>query len=365
MTIIEEYNQKRESLIKALREMDEEKVKPAHQLNMALAAYHRLQVSFDQKKKPEEKKISKEQNSTLFDITLCLADCRDDIHNDLSEMLKDEKSRAKPDFYLNMVYHIIRCLDISNKTDDADEGELWIDIDNQDIHDYLVCFIGLILRCDHEGIKSPEQIIDIIASDDLENPWHSCTDTQDTYRFVKQTYGLSSSDPRTFQRNIDLVAEDPECDEKGLAMMKDLVEPMPELLLVFIGSPFAGCKTDEEVASLRSRTDALLADPEHKDRMEKFFVLGITFWGLIPSGADMQSKLSTYESCLELFNAFYNCFLGPEQKEYYDALTEADKQVMRVTFIAGLFTSVLRNSMDEDSFLEQGFMYDPIAGNKK
>lgn len=352
----------RDGLVKAMREMiDSEK---GLSISFALAVYHKWQTAYDQEQMPEEERITKEQADILFQICLCLGDQLDKMKENIDELVshKGEKGCA-PDFYINMVSNILSLFDINEKPEDAGEDERWIDVSNRAIHRYLVAYIGLCVRCICEDITTAAEIADIMAEDDVTDPWHNCTDHHATYQYVKDNYGLNSSDYTQFEDNLDAIGEDPDySEETAREMMKDISSIMPKVLRMFCGTTLSGCKSEEEQKAFRTRLDAMIDDPQHKEQMEIFFTLGVVFIGLCPQDADLFEKLQTHEACVGLFEAWYKCFAGAPLKEYFEPLSDDDKRVVRVAFLGGLLYTITKNAVSEDGdFIQQGCMYKPFG----
>lgn len=351
----------RNELVKAMREMiDSEK---GLTLGFALAVYHKWQTSYDQEQMPEEERMTDEQEDMLFRICLCLGDQIDNMQNNLNELLshKGEKGVAS-DFYLHMVGNILYLFNISEKTEDADEGELWIETDNRNIHRYIVSFVGLCVRCLHDDITTAAEIADIMAEDDVTDPWHSCTDHRATYRYVNDAYGLESNDCTQFYENFDAVSNDPEYTrEKSEEIMKDIAEYMPKVLSMFCGTTLSGCETEEAQKAFHKRLDEMMADDKHREQMKMYYTMGVVFIGMCTSGVDLLEKLHTHDACVEMFNVWYECFAGEPLKVYYETLTDEEKNVIRVTFLGGLLFSITKNSLsDNGDFISQGCMFKPL-----
>lgn len=360
---LEKFNTEiRDGIVKTIREMiDREE---GLSINFALAAYHKWQTTYDQGQMPEEERLTEEQNDTLFHICLCLGDQLDKMKDNIDELVshKGEKG-CTPDFYINMVSNILSLFDINEKPEDAGEDEGWIDVSNRAIHRYLVAYIGLCVRCICEGITTAAEIADIMAEDDVTDPWHNCTDHHATYQYVKDNYGLNSSDYTQFEDNLDAIGKDSDySDETAREMMKDISSIMSKVLRMFCGTTLSGCKSEEEQEAFRTRLDAMIDDPQHKEQMETFFTLGVVFIGLCPQDADLFEKLQTHEACVGLFESWYKCFAGAPLKEYFETLSDDDKRVIRVAFLGGLLYTITKNAVSEDGdFIQQGCMYKPFG----
>lgn len=360
---LEKFNTEiRDGLVKAMREMiDSEK---GLSIGFALAVYHKWQTTYDQEQMPEEEQITKEQMDMLFQICLCLGDQLDKTKDNIEELVshKGEKG-CTHDFYIHMVSNILSLFDINEKPEDAGEYEMWIDVSNRAIHRYLVAYIGLCVRCIYEDITTAAEVADIMAEDDVTSPWHNCTDHHATYQYVKDNYGLNSSDYTLFEDNLDAIGKDPDySEETAREIMKGISSIMPKASRMFCGTTLSGCKSEEEQKAFRTRLDAMIDDPQHKEQMEKFFTLGVVFIGLCPQDANLFEKLQTHEACVGLFDAWYKCFAGAPLKEYFEALSDDDKRVVRAAFLGGLIYTITKNAVSEDGdFIQQGCMYKPFG----
>lgn len=359
---LEKFNTEiRDCIVKAMREIIDRK--RGLSISFALAEYHKWQTTYDQEQMPDEERITKEQMDKLFQICLCLGDQLDTMKDNINELVshKGEKGFI-PDFYINMVSDILSLFDINEKPENAGEDEWRIDVSNRAIHRYLVSFIGLCVRCIYEDITTAAEVVDIMAEDDVTDPWHNCTDHHATYQYVKDNYGLNSSDYTQFEDNLDAIGKDP-CysEEAALEIKKDISSVMPKVLRAFCFTTLSGCKSEEEHKAFRTRLDAMIDDPQHKEQMETFFTLGVVFISICPQDVDLFDEFQTHEACACLFEAWYNRLAGSPLKEYFEPLSDDDKQVIRVAFLGGLLYTVIKNAVSENGdFIQQGCMYNPF-----
>lgn len=350
------YNEVRNELVGEMRKLCESE--NGMPMCVALASYHYWCMQRDQNQTPVGERLTDEQTEQISHFCLLMGSRLDDIHKDFELLIEAKDKPGKfPDFYVNMVFGILSSFDIKEKKeDDDDEDKLWIDVDNRNIHRYLVSFIGLCIRCYHDGITTSAQLIDIMAEEDLDTPWHDCTNVQSTYRFVLDTYGIDSSDINQMQENMDIMAG--EYDDKDRVgaerILKDLADIMPKILPSYCNSTLLGYSTEEEQTAFRTRIDEMLAHPHHKVQMIPFFTMGVIYLAMCPKCADISQRIATYESCTKLFNAWY-AFAGAPLKEYYNTLPDQDQRIVRATFLSGLFYAITKNATDPDNFfIEQG-----------
>ena len=326
-------------------------------LKMALYCYVMFQHQYAQALLPEDQRLSDEESENATRVASILSYNLENVMSDFQSLL--DKGQAK-DYCIGFVYPTLRQFDIEQEEKSDDCG--YIDFNNKNIHDYLVATLSLCLYVAYKHL-SADDVLSLIKNDTLGEFTHSATDPTAYYEWVKKEFDIPVSDGSTFWEAV--TNPNPETHDREVEEAKETLTQiegmMDQVVPLMCNKKFAGCEGEEKLEEFKTRVMEMINDDRYKEGVSSMFSIGMLFVAIVPESFDVSEKLNTHEQCTDFFNVWYKAMAGEVIREFYEPLSDYDKNVARACFLCGFFSAWLSAKTSEDGFgvlgLRQGAAY--------
>ena len=315
-------------------------------LKAALYCYIMFQHQYAQALLPEDQRLSDEESENMTRVASILSYNLENVMSDFQSLL--DKGQAN-DYYIGFVYPTLMQFEVEQEEKSEDCG--YIDLNNKNMRDYLAATLSLCLYVAYNHLKA-DDILSLIKNDTLAEFTHSATDPTVYYDWVKKEFHISVSDPSTFwelEENLSPETHNKMFEEakETLTQIEGMMEQVMPLLCEI---KLAGCKNEESLEEFKTRVMEMIKDDRYKEGLNSMFSIGMLLIALMPESFDANELLGTHEQCTDFFDNWYKAMAGEKIREFYEPLSDNDKNVARTCFFGGFFTAWLTSKTSEDGY---------------
>ena len=315
-------------------------------LKIALYCYVMFQHQYAQALLPEDQRLSDEESENMTRVASILSYNLENVMSDFQSLL--DKGQAN-DYYLGFVYPTLMLFDVEQKDKSKNCG--YIHLNNKFMRNYLAATLSLCLYVKYKNL-SGDDVLSLIKNDTLGEFTHSATDPTAYYEWVKKEFHISVSDPSTFwelEENLSPETHNKMFEEakETLTQIEGMMEQVMPLLCEI---KLAGCKNEESLEEFKTLVMEMIKDDRYKEGLNSMFSIGMLLIAFMPESFDANELLGTHEQCTDFFDNWYKAMAGEKIREFYEPLSDNDKNVARTCFFGGFFTAWLTSKTSENGY---------------
>ena len=315
-------------------------------LKSALYCYNMFQHQYAQALLPEDQRLSDEESENMTRVASILSYNLENVMSDFQSLL--DKGQAN-DYYIGFVYPTLMQFEVEQEEKSEDCG--YIDLNNKNMRDYLAATLSLCLYVAYKHL-SADDILSLIKNDTLGEFTHSATDPTAYYDWVKKEFHFSVSDASTFWEKITSPNHEiPENElEKAKETLTQIEGMMEQVMPLLCEINLSGYEDEDSLEAFKTRVMEMIKDDRYKEGLNSMFSIGMLLIALMPESFNASERLGTHEQCTDFFDNWYKAMAGERIREFYEPLSDNDKNVARTCFFGGFFTAWLTSKTSEDGF---------------